>query len=213
MAAIKRTASPINHKDDLPTAIIIKSVPKSLFESDESKENFANLFLQIDPNARIDYLKGFQRVRVVFQEPEQATAAKLLVEHHSFDGCQMKAFFAQNIKFTRRAYQDEQGHLKLPPLEKQFLISPPASPPVGWIQSSEMAPVVCDFDLMSRLAAYSVEDDYEVHEGHADQPTIVVSPCKFPPGGGAISGSESPVDRPPRARTPRPPLTPDVENE
>lgn len=61
----------------------------------------------------------------------------------------------QNIKMTRKAYQDEQGHLKLPPLEKQFLISPPCSPPVGWVQQSEMAPIVCDFDLMARLAAFT----------------------------------------------------------
>ena len=78
---------------------------------------------------------------------------------------------------VRRAYQDEQGHLKLPPLEKQFLISPPASPPVGWEQVHEMAPVVCDFDLMSRLAAYAVDDKCEVHGGDNNQPTIIVTPA------------------------------------
>lgn len=60
-------------------------------------------------------------------------AAKLLVEHHSFNGAKMKAFFAKNIKMSKRVDQDEEGHLKLPPLEKQFLISPPTSPPVGWV--------------------------------------------------------------------------------
>jgi hypothetical protein len=41
-----------------------------------------------------------------------------------------------------------------------------------------MAPVVCDFDLMARLAAYSVEDNYEVHGGDDPaQPKIVVTPC------------------------------------
>lgn len=56
----------------------------------------------------------------------------------------------------------DDGLLKLPPLEKQFLISPPSSPPVGWEQSHEMAPVVCNFDLMAKLAALSVEDTFEV---------------------------------------------------
>ena len=40
-----------------------------------------------------------------------------------------------------------------------------------------MAPVVCDFDLMSRLAAYSVEDKCEVHGGDDNQPTIIVTPA------------------------------------
>jgi len=53
-------------------------------------------------------------------------------------------------------------HLKPPPLEKQFLISPPASPPAGWEQCHEKEPTVLPssapdtFELMSRLAALSV---------------------------------------------------------
>lgn len=73
-----------------------------------------------------------------------------------FRGCK---FVLQRVHL-RNASDD--GLLKLPPLEKQFLISPPASPPVGWEQSHEMAPVVCSFDLMAKLAAFSVEDTYEV---------------------------------------------------
>lgn len=67
--------------------------------------------------------------------------------------------------------------MKLPPLEKQFLISPPSSPPVGWTQSVEMAPVICDFDLMSRLASFTVDDKYELHSGENGQPAIIVTPC------------------------------------
>ncbi|KAI6191765.1 hypothetical protein M3Y97_00263400 [Aphelenchoides bicaudatus] len=188
----------IEKTEDLPTTLIIV-VPKEhkeLFDNEELKKNFADLFVQVDPSVRIDYLKGFSRIRIIFERPELATTAKLLVEHHQFQGIQLKAFFAQNIKFTRRAYQDDEGHLKLPPLEKQFLISPPSSPPVGWTQSVEMAPVVCDFDLMARLAAYSVEDSYEVHAG--DGPKIVVIPCK--------QEGEDASEKMPPIHTPRPPL-------
>lgn len=48
--------------------------------------------------------------------------------------------------------------LQPPPLEKQFLISPPCSPPVGWEQTKEMAPVVCNFDLMARLASFAIDE-------------------------------------------------------
>lgn len=88
-------AREINNKDDLPTSIIIRNVPKELFDDGSLKDNFSSMFTQISENARIDYLKGFQRVRVVFTEPEHATAAKLIVEHHKFNGIQLKAFFAQ----------------------------------------------------------------------------------------------------------------------
>lgn len=91
----------------------------------------------------------------------------------------------------------------MPPLEKQFLISPPSSPPVGWTQVVEMPPVICDFDLMSRLAAYSVEDNYEVHGGDDPaQPKIVVTPCKK----GENEGSPSKI---PLVHTQRPPLPDD----
>lgn len=80
--------------EDLPTAIIVKDVPADLFEKADLKENFSDLFRQIDPNVHIDFLKGFRRVRVCFSHPEHATAAKILVEHHKFEGVQMKPFFA-----------------------------------------------------------------------------------------------------------------------
>ncbi|KAF7634386.1 hypothetical protein Mgra_00006241 [Meloidogyne graminicola] len=183
----------IRDKEILPTAIIIRDVPKELFDDLEQKSNFRSLFQQITSetdSVRIDFLKSFQRVRVVFEKPEHATAAKLLVEHHSFNGTKMKAFFAKNIKMARRVDQDEQGHLKLPPLEKQFLISPPSSPPVGWVQHAEMAPVVCNLDLMSRLASLAVEDKFEVYEGdeHQRRPSIVVTPCAIDGGGKALFG-------------------------
>jgi hypothetical protein len=58
----------ISNKDELPTSIIIRNVPKELFEDAGMKANFADMFLQIEPDVRIDYLKGFQRVRVVFSK-------------------------------------------------------------------------------------------------------------------------------------------------
>lgn len=82
-------------QDELPTAIIIKNVPRELFDDPAIKSNFADLFYQLEPTAHIDYLKSFQRVRVVFHAPEHATAARLLVEYHSFCGHTMKAFFAR----------------------------------------------------------------------------------------------------------------------
>lgn len=54
-------------------------------------------------------------------------------------------------------------------------------------QSTEMAPIVCNFDLMARLAAFSIDDNYEVHAGDDGQPSIVVTPYK-------VDGEEDDVE-------------------
>uniref|UniRef100_A0AC35TM23 Calcipressin-2 n=1 Tax=Rhabditophanes sp. KR3021 TaxID=114890 RepID=A0AC35TM23_9BILA len=169
---------PNTEDNDLPTAIIITEVPLTVFDDQEEKTNFANLFVEFQPDMHFDFLRSFHRVRIIFANPEHATAALMLVKHYNYKGKAFKAFFARNIKFQARTYQDSNGHLQLPPQEKLFLISPPSSPPVGWSQSIEMAPVVCNFDLMTRLAAFTIEDNFEVYEGGKECPSIIVSPCK-----------------------------------
>lgn len=41
----------------------------------------------------------FRRVRLIFSSPENATTAKLIVQHLSFNGQQLKAFFA-HVSFS-----------------------------------------------------------------------------------------------------------------
>jgi hypothetical protein len=62
-----------------------------------------------------------------------------------------KYFFPFQILSPRT---EEDSHLHVPPLEKQFLISPPTSPPVGWEQPKEDKPAV-DYDLLSAMASLS----------------------------------------------------------
>ena len=57
---------------------------------------------------------------------------------------------------------DEDAYLHVPPLEKQFLISPPASPPVGWEQPKEDKPVV-DYDLLTAMASLSPGTHFCLH--------------------------------------------------
>lgn len=187
----------IECEKDLPNAVIVTNVPPEVFSDDQQKANFSNLFTQIEPNCHFDFLRSFRRVRITFKKPESATAAKLLTQHLSFSGTVLKSFFAQRIR-TRNSSDD--GLLKLPPLEKQFLISPPASPPLGWEQSHEMAPVVCNFDLMAKLAALTIEDTFEVYEGDGHKPKIVIHPANED---GELMPAQSTMPK-----TPRPPSRP-----
>ena len=43
--------------------------------------------------------------------------------------------------------------LELPKRTKMFLISPPASPPVGWEQTQEATPTTLNYNLVSALAS------------------------------------------------------------
>ena len=96
------------------------------------------------------------------------------------------------------------GFLKPPPLEKQFLISPPASPPVGWEPMPEATPLI-NLDLLTALSRLTpgAEGTYTLHDGSEDQPGIVVHVCDDGEGGlfdGLRSGKmigNCPTPRPP----------------
>lgn len=64
-------------------------------------------------------------------------------------------------------------HLRPPAAEKQFLISPPASPPEGWQPVEEAEPVL-NIDLQSALANLLPGSTHELHPPSEHQPAIVV---------------------------------------
>lgn len=105
-----KEASWLNRSPDFKVNEVSDWLANSLFfqvfSDDEQKSNFSSLFTQIEANAHFDFLRSFHRVRIIFSTPENATAAKLITQHLSFNGTLLKAFFAQVcIFFSSCRYQ------------------------------------------------------------------------------------------------------------
>ena len=80
------------------------------------------------------------------------------------------------VVLQRRSSLNNNNNLKPPPLTKQFLISPPASPPVGWEQTTESHPVI-NYDLLAAVASLDTSQPYQLHTSAEDAPSIVVHLC------------------------------------
>lgn len=80
------------------------------------------------------------------------------------------------VVLQRRSSLNNNSNLKPPPLTKQFLISPPASPPVGWEQTTESHPVI-NYDLLAAVASLDTSQPYQLHTSAEDAPSIVVHLC------------------------------------
>uniref|UniRef100_A0A5S6QCI8 Calcipressin-2 n=1 Tax=Trichuris muris TaxID=70415 RepID=A0A5S6QCI8_TRIMR len=159
---------------ELPSSLIVTNLPMELFSSDQLKEEFEQLFKNTDETASFHYLSTFRRCRVQFRGADRATAARIHLDFTRFHGKVLRCFFSQ--VFTPKP-DDDEHFLKLPQLEKQFLISPPASPPVGWEQSKEAQPSF-NFELLSRLAALAREEStIEVVPAGENCPSIKIFPC------------------------------------
>lgn len=87
--------------------------------------------------------------------------------------------------FNNQRHQDNQemanvnsnNFLNIPKLTKQFLISPPASPPVGWEPVTESSPCI-DVQLISAIANLVPGKMHEIHPGNESQPGIYVEVCE-----------------------------------
>lgn len=163
---------------DIPQTIIVKNVNLWVFENDNFKEEFERTFKVYDENATFQYFKSFRRVRVNYSSPLYSANAKVDLHNANVCGQYIKCYFFQPICLNK---EGADPHLKLPEPYKQFLISPPASPPVGWEQCVESQPVI-NLDLLQALTNLTPGEAHELHPPSKDQPGIVVHVCEDPDG-------------------------------
>jgi len=181
------TESPPSVDDDeeepeLPDALILTNLPKIIFEDKDLKRELEELFKEIDPHATFLYFKAFRRARINYTSPHKAAQARICFNELMFEGSTVRAFFAQPLDPQPKDADGKEidNHLRPPSPERQFLISPPASPPVGWTQIRESEPnrqTLAPFDLISALANLTPGEDHELYRGTPGTglPTIIVS--------------------------------------
>ncbi|GAV00848.1 hypothetical protein RvY_11640 [Ramazzottius varieornatus] len=169
--------SPYHQHVDPPeqtSQILVTNMDPEIFTDQNMMQSFESLIRQFDPSPKIFYFRSFARARVDMESVYHAVQARQQLNGFLFGSRTLKCFIFKDLFLGRR----NSGHLELPPLEKQFLISPPASPPVGWEPVLEDGPVI-DYDLLAALAGLQPGESHELHPGVRDKniPAIILQPC------------------------------------
>lgn len=193
---------------DLPDALVACKVAEDLFNEERLKAGFEALFRSFDSEVQFQYFKSFRRIRISFRDALAAAEARLRLHKTDFNGKEMRLYFAQSVHIGS-------PRLEPPKPEKQFLISPPASPPVGWEQSQDATPVI-NYDLLCAISKLGPGGKYELHTATPTTPSVVVHVCDDDRGDSSAPDDSDQDDkpRPPRPKiiqTRRPDYTPRVE--
>ncbi|XP_034252814.1 calcipressin-2 [Thrips palmi] len=168
-----RSLDELIHDEDLPTSLIVTNLGSSVFENEDQKIQLEAMFRAFGEPATFQFFRSFKRLRVNYGCPASAAKARIQLHQTQFGDRIINCYFAQTVS----PVDIEDQRLQLPPLTKQFLISPPASPPVGWEPHTEAEPLV-NYDLLAAISRLTPGDSYQLHAPSEHHPGIVVHVCE-----------------------------------
>ncbi|KAL0830647.1 hypothetical protein ABMA28_002785 [Loxostege sticticalis] len=153
--------------DDLPKSVIVTNIHSKVFDDEKLKKEMEDLFRTFSDNVTFQWLRSFRRLRVNYDSPLAAANARVQLHQYQFYNSCINCYFAQPV--TPVSIKN----LRPPAPVKQFLISPPSSPPVGWEPREEGEPIV-NHDLLAALATLAPGESHELHAPTPTQPAIIV---------------------------------------
>lgn len=163
---------------DLPTSLIITNIDAQVFLSEDLKNHFEDLFRRFEEGATFQYFKSFRRARVNFENPTMAATARIRCHQTKIGESNINCYFAQPVLSNKpKDGESSDAYLQPPSPVRQFLISPPASPPVGWEPVDEAQPCI-NYDLLAALAKLTPGEAHELHPPSESQPGVVVHICE-----------------------------------
>ncbi|XP_026768813.1 calcipressin-1a isoform X1 [Pangasianodon hypophthalmus] len=174
----------------LPESLIAYKVDEDVLRHGQLRARFEELFRAFDGEVTFQFFKSFRRVRINFSNALAAAEARARLHKSDFNGSELRLYFAQSVHIGS-------ARLEPPKPEKQFLLSPPPSPPVGWEQAEDATPVI-NYDLLCAIARLGPGEKYELHSGTPTTPSVVVHVCESDQDS---SGAEDDTDS---FRRPRP---------
>ena len=203
------------------TDLIATSLPNDLFTNEHLKRDFENMFekyaftddqTKTKENVCFFYFRILKRCTVKYTNESSALNARYELDNQLFFGEPIRLFFAQVcLKFLKLnnkcreltfcfclkpiRLKNSRKFLEPPANQRTFLISPPASPPVGWESQLEDPPVV-NLNLVAALSSLSpslfgftlfmnldcifffIKDEpFELIESRENVPGIILHPC------------------------------------
>jgi len=169
----------IEDTSDLSTSLIATNLDLRIFSDEALKTEFERVFKDIDIDCTFQYFKSFKRARINFSSQSTAAQARIQCQQRRVGDTLINCYYIQtdaDDSDTEDTLNRGTSFLKPPPLEKQFLISPPASPPVGWEPVNEATPLI-NFELLAALSNLAPGQAHTLHPESEDQPGIVVHIC------------------------------------
>lgn len=158
--------------DGLPINLIVTSVHQDVFVNNEIRTKFEKIFLEIDAKCKFSHFRIFKRCTIQFSNPIAAILARIQYDNEIFHGENLKMFLSNPIKS-----KNSRQFLEAPKNEKTFLISPPSSPPVGWVQVLEDPPIV-NLELLATLSTrLNPHEPCELIKSNEGMPGIIIHPC------------------------------------